>query len=130
MHLSIVAPAPCQAAGRRLYLVCPWRKLCSLNPITHYCIVRDDLPIGAKAAQLVHAAGYSAHDPPEGTYAVVLAVPHERALLRLHQQLEFSSIPHVLIREPDMDDQATAIGVVPCPRDQVRRLLSRLPLLR
>jgi len=54
----------------------------------------------------------------------------EDELLRLHDKLKHFQVDHVLIREPDMDDQATAIGVHPRPRGEVRRHFSRYNLLR
>jgi len=97
-------------------------------------IVRRDLPLGFLAAQVVHAAGESspgglAHD----THAVVLSVDDERALREVHERLERAGIEHVLISEPDAPwcGAATAIGVSPrARREEVRRQLSMLPLLR
>lgn len=74
----------------------------------------------------VHAAGESSPGfLPLDTYAVVLSVPDEAALLRLHAREEL----HVLIREPDppFNGQALAIGFVPGPRERFR-FLSQLPL--
>ena len=70
---------------------------------------------------------------PEGTNAVVLAVPDERALLELAARVARAGIPHALIREPDApwNGQATAIGFEPVvDRDALRPYLRTLPLLR
>lgn len=108
--------------------------------LTHYCVVRDDLPRGVLAAQLIHAAGESGAGQqglqagPTGLYAVALAVRDEAALLLVEDRLRFYDIPHRAIREPDAPwcGQLMAIGVVPMARDErtLRRVLQRLPLLK
>ena len=92
------------------------------DPITHYVIVRKDLPHGHQLAQSVHAAGESG-PATSGTYAVVLAAPDEQALLDLHERLAYSNVPHVLIREPDAPylGAAMAIGIPPQPRRPLRK---------
>jgi peptidyl-tRNA hydrolase len=103
------------------------------DPLTHYCIVRADLPFGTKAAQLVHAAGESSPgNLPEGTYAVVLQARDEEHLNQVSVQLAENGILHCLIREPDepWNGQLMAIGVLPMARSKVRKYLSQLPLLR
>lgn len=107
---------------------------------THYCVVREDLPRGVLAAQLIHAAGESGpgqqglHAEPTGLYAVALAVRDEAELLLVEDKLRFYEIPHRAIREPDPPwcGQLMAIGVVPMARDgrSLRRVLQRLPLLK
>jgi peptidyl-tRNA hydrolase len=104
-------------------------------PLTHYVVVRQDLPRGFLAAQVVHAAGESAGGTiPDGTYAVVLAARDEDQLLEVHEDLKAAGgIPHVLIQEPDPPwlGQATAIGVRPTRnRRRVASVLGRLPLLK
>lgn len=97
-------------------------------------IVRSDLPRGFLASQVTHAAGESSPgNLPEGTYAVVLAVPDIRGLLDVRDALEGSGVPYKLIVEPDApyNGAPTAIGVVPTQdRRKVRKVLGRLPLLR
>ena len=94
--------------------------------------MRTDLPLGNQFAQCVHAAGETSPGPtlPDDTHAVVLAARNEEELLRYAYRLETEGIPHKLIREPDMANAATAIGVFPITRERVRRLLAKLPLLR
>ncbi|MCC6752082.1 MAG: hypothetical protein IT371_30805 [Deltaproteobacteria bacterium] len=100
---------------------------------THYVVVRADLPQGFLAAQIVHAAGESSPgNLPNGTHAVVLAVPDEPALAVVERALAKAGVPHVAVREPDppWDGALTAIGVRPVEdRRPVRRVLGRLPLL-
>jgi hypothetical protein len=51
-------------------------------------IVRADLPKGIQAAQVIHAAGESSPGSlPDGTYAIALSVPDERALAREAERL-------------------------------------------
>jgi peptidyl-tRNA hydrolase len=104
-----------------------------INPsLTHYVIVRNDLPIGFLTAQIVHAAGESAPgNLKSGTHAVVLAVRSESALLLLERQFQRAGVKHVAIREPDppYNGALTAIGLAPvADRSIVRKLVSRLPL--
>ena len=95
-------------------------------------IVRLDLPRGLQAAQIVHAAGESAHGVTDTTHAVVLTVPHEQALEAVHKRLVSAGIPHAAIREPDAPwcGQLMALGIEPARKEVVRRVTSSLPLLR
>lgn len=109
---------------------------CSLriNPsLTHYVVVRSDLPLGFLAAQIVHAAGESSPGNIDfGTNAVVLSVLTEAALAVIERQLQRAGIQHVAIREPDApyNGALTAIGLVPIrDRSKVKPLLNKLPLL-
>lgn len=100
--------------------------------LTHYCVVRADIPVGAQAAQLIHAAGYSAlQEMPEGTYAIALHVPDEAELRRLAAKLRQAEIPHHLIIESDepYSGQAMAIGITPMHRRQLKPLLSSYALV-
>ena len=95
--------------------------------------MRNDLPAGVAAAQIVHAAGESSPgNLPEGTFAVVLGVSNESVLYDLAERLQRADIKHVTIVEVDAPytDQMMAIGLVPAPRSVGRRVLSSLPLYR
>lgn len=102
-------------------------------PLTHYVIVRSDLPLGFLAAQVVHAAGESSPGKlPEGTFAVVLEVDSEAQLIALRARLTLASVEHVIITEPDPPwyGAATAIGIAPvADRATLRAILGGLPLL-
>jgi peptidyl-tRNA hydrolase len=96
-------------------------------------IVRDDLPRGTLAAQVVHAAGESARLTPRlprGTHAVVLGATGAR-LLDLERALCAAGVPHAAIREPDSPYHGAllAIGVQPAPRASLKRHLGKLRLL-
>jgi len=85
---------------------------------------------------LVHAAGESSAvrlaNLPEDTHAIVLSVPDESALVALAERLAKAGIAHVTIREPDSpwNNSLMAIGLVPARREELKRHLSSLPLLK
>lgn len=102
------------------------------NPVTHYIVVRPDLPRGVLAAQVTHAAGESSTgNLGPGTYAVVLQAGSE-ALSALEERLKAASVPHQAIREsdPPYAGDLLAIGLRPAPRKEVQKYVSSLPLLR
>lgn len=99
------------------------------DPITHYVIVRADLPRGFQAAQIVHAAGYSASpDLPSDAFAVVLSTASECELVSLSRRLTVHGIEHVLVTEIDSPycGAATAIGVRPRRKGELKRYLRDL----
>lgn len=103
------------------------------NPVTHYVCVRADLPRGVQAAQIVHAAGESVdRRVEEGTFAVVLTVPDERALVKLADELRRADVAFTAIFEPDPphDNAMMAIGLAPARKESLKRHLSALPLLK
>lgn len=113
-----------------------WKtKPCIANTqyLTHYCLVRSDLPFGAQVAQLIHAAGQSIKEPiSEGTYAIALHIKTEAELRGLSDKLRAASIEHELIIESDAPHagQAMAIGIRPMDRQRLKPLLSSYPLAR
>jgi len=102
--------------------------------LTHFCIVRSDLPLGVIAAQLVHAAGESAPGGlPSGTHAVVLGVDNEAALQEIEARLFQFGVPFHGIREPDSPwlGALMAIGIPPMvPTKQLRKVTKKLRLLK
>ena len=89
-----------------------------------YAVARADLPVGLRTAQVGHAliAWTLAYgEPPENL--VVLAVKNLAELTELSAKLEGDV---VRFREPDLDDELTAIAAGPA----LWRALSMLPLLR
>ncbi|NVB36558.1 hypothetical protein G6O69_01850 [Pseudenhygromyxa sp. WMMC2535] len=97
-------------------------------------MVREDLPRGVLAAQLIHAAGESAPGGlASGTIAVALAARDEGHLVALERELLRLAIPHRAIREPDppWDGALMAIGLEPiADRSRVRPMTGSLKLLR
>jgi hypothetical protein len=105
----------------------------SPSPRYHYCIVRDDLPRGVLAAQLIHAAGESSERVVSGTHAVALAAKDEAHLSRIEAKLQRRGIAHTAIREPDApyNGALMAIGIEPvADRRLVRPVTKGLRLLR
>lgn len=95
--------------------------------MSHYVIVRRDLPPGVQLAYAVHAAGESTPARvPAGTRAVVLAVPDAPALEGWAEILARSELEHTAIRE---DGELFAIGLAPADNlADIRRITSALPL--
>lgn len=103
------------------------------DPLTHFVIVRADLPIGIIAANIAHAAGESSPgDIQQGTHAIVLAVPNETALKALLARLTLSGLAWSAVYEPDPPyfGQLMAIGLAPVLRSIGRRVLSSPPCFR
>ena len=103
------------------------------DPWTHYCLTRNDLPPGTQAAQLIHAAGESSPgDLPPHTHAIALTCKDERELEDISFLLFQAGVRHTRIIEddPPYTGQLMAIGIPPQRRSQLKRLLSRQPLLR
>lgn len=95
--------------------------------------MRADLPPGLQAAQAVHAGlQFQAEHPQavlswlhDSNYLVVVSVPDEAALLALDKRAEQRGIPRTTVREPDLDDEMTAVTLAPVP--EARRLCANLP---
>jgi len=103
------------------------------DPLCHYVIVREDLPLGVMAAQLVHAAGESSPgNLADGTYAVVLACPDEATLERLAVRLLRAGVAFTAVREPDPPycGALMALGLAPRHKSELQRHLSDVPLLK
>lgn len=103
------------------------------SPKTHYCIIRQDLPVGVLAAQLIHAAGESASGVESGTYAVALAAKDEAHLEFIEARLRRLCIPHKAIREPDppWNGALMAIGIEPVlDRQPLKKVTKNLKLIR
>ncbi len=97
-----------------------------------YIIVRSDLNPGMQLAQSCHALRAFIDDHPEeerswhhdSNNLVVLQVPSEEALEDLCASIYYEDIPVSCFREPDLDDELTAIAAGPA----AKRLLRELPL--
>ncbi len=82
---------------------------------------------------LVHAAGESSPgDLKDGTYAVVLTARDEAALRAVSARLRLAGVELVEVREPDApwNGALMALGLRPKRKEELRRLVSSLPLLR
>lgn len=103
---------------------------CPIDPKL-YIIVRADLKPGLQAAQACHALRLFSEEHPAEDRAwyensnnlVLLQVPDEEALLELRERA--NGTPTSLFREPDVDDEATALAIAPSGR----KLISNLPLM-
>ncbi len=96
-------------------------------------MVRSDLPRGIQAANIIHGAGESSPgNLPDGTHAVCLVVPDERALREVADRLDAHGCKYVSIVETDEPYHGClmALGCVPARKEDLRRALSALPLLR
>lgn len=88
------------------------------------------MPIGNVLSQVTHAANESVEFPlPKGSYAIVLEAKNERHLKKIEENLIKHGISHRAIREPDMDNSLTAIGLAPVvDRASVRFITKKLRL--
>ncbi len=93
--------------------------------LTHYIIVRRDLPLGVLAAMVTHAAGESAHlyeDPYDGRFrgatAVVLEAKNEAHLKDYIDYVKGQGLLYTVVTESGgpYHGQDMAIGV--CPGDR------------
>ena len=97
-------------------------------------VTRRDLDPGYQLVQSAHAiANFVIYNPveakkwhEESNYIVSLSTENEQSLKNLISKLESKEITHVVFREPDIDNQITAVAIAPC--DETRRLTSSFPL--
>ncbi len=98
-------------------------------------ITRRDLSIGTQATQAAHAAIDFQHQHPveakewqtKSNYLVLATVADESELIRLITKAILTGIKHTVFREPDINNEITAIAFE--PSDASRRLTSSCPLL-
>lgn len=97
-----------------------------------YLVVRSDLPAGQQAVQAAHARReFSAqhsetdlHWYETSNHLAILAVPNEAALLRLVERAGDQGLKVSVFKEPDRDNETTAIALEPA----AKRLCKNLPL--
>ena len=102
------------------------------QPLTHYVILRRDLPCGVMVANTVHAAGESA-GIPSGTYAVALATADQDELEQVRDKLSELGVPFSAIVEAEGEHagELMAIGIEPTrDRSVIRKAVSSLPLVK
>ncbi len=97
-----------------------------------YIVVRGDLVPGQQAVQAIHAAVQFCFEHPEVTrewhhmsdHLALLSVPNELKLHRLLVNAAMHGFKVSSFREPDRDDEITAVALEP----QARSILRNLPL--
>lgn len=86
-----------------------------------YILARADISPGLQAAQSTHAAFLLSMQSPDVVDAwlqasstiVLLNVPDEPSLLLWASECQREGVCHLLVREPDLDNEATALIVAP-----------------
>lgn len=99
-----------------------------------YVITRQDLDPGYQAVQSIHAAIQFKFEHPEvsknwfenSNYLGLLSVANEEELLLLIEQAAQKDIKCSVFREPDINDQITAIAIEPGSKS--KKLCSHLKL--
>ncbi len=93
--------------------------------------MRADLGVPQQLVQAGHAALESgihlAHTTERISSLVVCSVANEEALLKALDRIRFRGINVVLFREPDMNDEATALATEPLS-GLARKVCSKYPL--
>lgn len=87
------------------------------------------------SAMLIHAAGESAREAlelPHNTHAVALAVTTQQELQSIMNRLHAEGVPFRPIVEVggEYDGQLMAVGIIPCTKDKVKKIVSNLPLIK
>lgn len=98
-------------------------------------VTRRDLPISYQAVQAAHAAIDFQHEYPEvakdwhqtSNYLIFLTVANEDELKQLILKAAERGIKITPFREPDIDNQLTAVAFQPC--EATRKMTSSLPLM-
>ena len=99
-----------------------------------YVITRQDLDPGYQAVQSIHAAIQFKFEHPEvsqhwfekSNYLGLLSVANEDELSRLISEASEKGIKFAVFREPDINDQITAIALEPGSKS--KKLCSHLKL--
>ena len=98
-------------------------------------VTRRDLSLPTQAVQSAHAAIDFQHAHPieatkwqsESNYLALLTVANEEELYKLSEKADSRGIKYTIFREPDINNEITAIAFE--PSDSSRRLTSSFPLL-
>lgn len=99
-----------------------------------YILVRSDLSPGRQIAQAIHAARQFAAEHPEiercwfeqSNTVVCLGVDNEEALMGYAQLAMKNGLKFSIFREPDFENEITALALEPCFRSQ--EICKDLPL--
>lgn len=98
-------------------------------------VTRRDLHISTQAVQSAHASIDFQHQYPNeafewfnhSNYLALLTVANEEALIKLITKAILSGIKHTIFREPDLNNQITAVAFE--PSEASRKLTSSCPLM-
>lgn len=110
------------------------KKICDklFNHPYMYILVRNDLSNAQKAVQACHAAIESSrafmNKESEHPSVILCTVKSEHKLLACAEELDLKGIDHVIFREPDIGNQATALASIPLIGKE-RQAFSRFQLL-
>ena len=99
-------------------------------------ITRRDLLIGVQAVQAGHATVQFQYEHPElaknwyhnSNYLIFLTTETEDDLKKFIDKANSYNIQISIFREPDINNEITAIALEPC--EQSRKMTSSLPLMR
>ena len=99
-------------------------------------ITRRDIPLTYQAVQSAHACVQFQYEHPElaknwynnSNYLVFLSTGTEEDLKGLIEKANSKNIRISIFREPDINNEITAIALEPC--EQSRKMTSGLPLMR
>ena len=98
-------------------------------------VTRRDSSIGYQAVQAGHAAIQYQHEHTESSldwdnnsnYLIFLTVDEENHLERLIANAQLKGITVSIFREPDLNNEITAVAFEPC--DESRKLLGSTPMM-
>ena len=98
-------------------------------------VTRRDLSIPYQAVQSGHAAIDFQYEHPleaiewqkKSNYLALLTVADEEALIKLISKAIVTGIKYTIFREPDLNNEITAVAFE--PSDRARKLTSSCPLL-
>ena len=98
-------------------------------------VTRRDLSIQIQAVQSGHAAIDFQHQHPieaqewqkQSNYLAYLTVSDESELIKLITKAILTGIKHTIFREPDLNNEITAVAFE--PSDMAKKLTSSCPLL-
>lgn len=98
-------------------------------------VTRRDLSLPTQAVQSAHAAIDFQHAHPleatewqtKSNYLALLTVANEEELYKLSEKATIIGIKHTIFREPDINNEITAIAFE--PSDASKRITSGCPLL-
>lgn len=97
-----------------------------------YVVTRQDLAPGYQAVQSLHALRLFSEEHPSidkewyqvSNYLGLLSVSDEQSINSLITKLQVKGIKYSVFREPDINNQVTAIAVEPC--EEARKVLGSI----